>query len=423
MSVQLPYGRHHLVVNLADQWKVELLAPTEVPALPNPREAIERALDAPLGERTLSDFAGARSAAVAISDKTRPVPHDELLPSLLQRLERLGLTPEAITLLIASGTHSPMAPDEFYEVVPADILERYPVVSHDADDRDNLVSLGETRRGTPVWVNQRFVEADLRVVVGNIEPHQFMGFSGGIKSAAIGLAGRETIQHNHAMMTDGRARLGHFEDNPARQDVEEIGRLIGVHLALNTVLNEAKEMVGVVAGEPAAVMRQGIPLVRDVYQVAVAEPLDLVIASPGGHPKDINLYQSQKALAHAALVTREGGAIILAAACPEGTGSEGYERWMVNMTSCEQVIERFRREPFRIGPHKAFQIARDAARARVILISQMPLDLVKRLLLTPAKSLEDALALASDTLTAGARVGVMPWANATIPELAPDALE
>lgn len=413
----LPYGRRQLTVSLPDEWQVELLASGKAPALPDPMAAVEQALETSLGKKRLSDFADAQSVAIAINDKTRPVPHEELLPPLLERLERLGLPPEAITLLVATGSRLPMSPDEFDRVLPAAVFKRYRVVSHDAEDSDNLVYLGKTRRGTPVWINRHFVQADLRIVVGNIEPHQFMGFSGGVKSAAIGLAGKETINHNHAMMTDSRARLGHFRDNPPRQDVEEIGRLIGIHFALNTILNQAKEIVDVAAGEPGAVMQEGIPLVRKLCQVEVSAPFDLLIASPGGHPKDINLYQSQKALAHAALVTRDGGIIILVAACPEGAGSKSYEQWMEGLTSYDAVFQRFRREGFRIGPHKAFQIARDAARVRALLVSQMPPDLVKRLLLEPVSRLDEALALALGNLSVGARVGVMPWANATIPAL------
>ncbi len=142
-----------------------------------------------------------------------------------------------------------------------------------------------------------------------------------------------------------------------------------------------------------------------------------MIASPGGHPKDINLYQAQKGLAHAALVTRDGGTIILTAACPEGTGSQSYEQWMEGMMSYQAAFERFEREGFRIGPHKAFQIARDAARVRALLVSHMPSDFVRRLLLIPAGSLEEAIALVRDNLPSGPRVGVMPWANATIPAI------
>jgi len=417
VEYRLPYGRGHLGASLPEEWQIELLAPRQIPAVTDPSATVNHALDNPLGGRSLLDFAGARSVAIAVNDKTRPVPHNILLPPLLERLEMLGLLPGAITLLIATGSHAPMSPDEFATVLPVDILKRYRVMSHDASDASNLTHLGKTRRETTVWINRHFVQADLRIVVGNIEPHQFMGFSGGVKSAAIGLAGTETINHNHAMMTNDRARLGHFDDNPPRQDVEEIGRLIRVHFALNAILNESKEIVEVMAGEPEAVMRGGIPLVRQLYQVPVSAPFDLIIASPGGHPKDINLYQAQKGLAHAALVTRDGGTIILIAACPEGTGSQYYEQWMEGVTSYQAVFERFEREGFRIGPHKAFQIARDAARVRVLLVSQMPSDFVQRLLLIPAGSLEEAIAVVRDSLPPRARVGVMPWSNATIPAI------
>jgi nickel-dependent lactate racemase len=420
----LPYGRDHLTVSLPDEWQVELLAPRQAPVLSNPSAAVKHALDKPIGQRRISDFAGVRSAAIAINDKTRPVPHTILLPPLLRQLRALGLSPEAITLLIATGSHPLMQPDELDKVLPAEIVKRHRLLCHDADDHDNLIYVGKTQRDTPVWINRHFAQADLRIVTGNIEPHQFTGFSGGVKSASIGLAGLETINHNHAMMSDSRARLGHFDDNPVRQDVEEIGRLIGVHFALNAILNEAKEILDVVAGEPGAVMQKGISLVRKLYQVEVSAPFDLMIVSPGGHPKDINLYQAQKGLAHAALVTKDGGTIVLIAACPEGTGSQSYERWMEGVTSYQAVFERFQREGFRIGPHKAYQIARDAARVRVLLVSQMSSNLVRRLLLTPVGSPNEAVAMVSDGLAPGGpvpnrglRVGLMSWANVTMPIL------
>ncbi|MBI5396052.1 MAG: nickel-dependent lactate racemase [Verrucomicrobia bacterium] len=412
-----PYGRGALTLALPDAWRPEWLAPTALPVAADPLKAVGDALDSPVCGKRLAEFAGVRSAAIAVNDKTRPVPHAALLPPLLQRLEAMGLPPKAITLLIATGTHPPMPPDEFAQVIPPDILARYPVVCHDCEDRDSLVHLGKTQRGTPVWIHRLLAGADLRLVVGNIEPHQFQGFSGGVKSAAIGLAGKQTVNHNHAMMTDPRAALGCFDDNPPRQDVEEIGRMIGVHFALNAILNESKQIVSVVAGEPTAVMQRGIPLALRLYLVRVTAPFDLIIASPGGHPKDINLYQSQKALAHAARVTRDAGTVILVAACPEGTGSRSYEQWMEGMTSHAAVVERFRREGYRIGPHKAFQIARDASRVQVLMLSQMAPDFVRRLLLTPVGSLEDAVAAALKELKPGARIGIMPWANSTMPTI------
>ncbi|HEY5910633.1 MAG TPA: nickel-dependent lactate racemase [Verrucomicrobiae bacterium] len=412
--MQIPYGRSKLSFHLDGSFHSELLAPTKVKALADPAKAVREALDHPVGGIRLSGFSGARSVAIAISDKTRPVPHAVLLPPLLQALEQLGVAPAAVTLIAATGLHAELQPAECTEILPSDILTRYRVISHDAKAGD-LVSLGTTRLGTPVQANRAFAEADLRVVVGNLEPHQFMGFSGGVKTAAIGLAGRDTINHNHALMLDPRSDLARYDDNPARQDVEEIGRKMGVHFALNAVLNESKQIVRVLAGEPQAVMREGIPLVLRIYQVRVAAPFDLMIASPGGHPKDINLYQAQKALGHAARVTRPGGTIILVAACPDGSGSRTYEEWVSGMVSHQAVLDRFQREGFRIGPHKAFQIARDAVTRRVLVVTDMPPALAEKLLLSPCPNLQAALAIATRDLSADARIGIMPWANATIP--------
>jgi nickel-dependent lactate racemase len=171
-------------------------------------------------------------------------------------------------------------------------------------------------------------------------------------------------------------------------------------------------------------MLTGIPLLRRIYEVEVSEPFDLMIVSAGGHPKDINLYQGQKALGHASRVTREGGTVILATACPEGTGSRAYEEWILTpgMTSHAAVLERYYREGYRIGPHKAWQISRDASRMRVLFLSDMAPDFVRRLLLEPVVDMADALALALPGLPATARIGIMPIANATIPVLAPVSL-
>ncbi|MBN2549172.1 MAG: nickel-dependent lactate racemase [Anaerolineales bacterium] len=413
----LPYGKSHLTFHLPDEIAVQVIAPPEVGAAENPLSLVETALEQPLGVAGLDSFIGARSVAIAINDKTRPVPHDLLLPPLLRRLEELGIPPDRISLLIATGTHPVMPAEEYSQIIPMEIIQRYPVFCHDAKDQSSLVFLGQTSRGTPVWVNRQYLKADVRIVVGNIEPHQFQGFSGGVKSAAIGLAGQITVNCNHAMMTDPNSRLGFYEGNPAREDVEEIGQYIGVHLALNAILNEHKQIVHVLAGEPRQVMKAGIPLARQICQVPVEGLFDLVIASPGGHPKDINIYQAQKGLAHAALVTRPGGTVILAAACPEGSGSQSYEAWMRDIHSYEQVFTRFQQEGYRVGPHKAFQIARDAARVRLQFFSDMDMDFARALLLNPINNLQSAIDQAVQALTRTGRVGILPRASSTIPQV------
>lgn len=386
-----------------------------MPGVPEPQEVALEAISNPVGGVSLSDFRDAKSVAIAINDKTRPVPNGQLLPPLLRHLEDLGIKPGAIQFIIATGTHPRMSPAEYPLIAPQEILDGFPVHCHNCDDSESLVYLGTTSRDTPVWVNRLFAEADLRIVVGIIEPHQFQGFSGGVKGAAIGLAGRDTINHNHALMTSPKARLGRYSDNPARQEVEEIGQIIGVHFSLNALLNSDRQIVSVIAGDPYAVMEKGIPISRQISQVQVDERFDLIIASPGGYPKDINLYQSQKALAHASKITRKGGTVILAAACTEGTGSHAYELWMNGVSSHQEAIERFQREGFLVGPHKAVQIALDATRVKIILISELESGFVRKLLLTPAASINEALETALVDLQADANIGIMPQASSTIP--------
>ncbi|MCI0709012.1 MAG: nickel-dependent lactate racemase [Chloroflexi bacterium] len=403
--MHIPYGKSTLPVSLPEHVKAEWVMPRDAEPAANPRNVVAQAL----ANSPLPTFENINSVAIAINDKTRPVPHEYLLPPLLEQL-----SDKDITFVIATGLHDPMPPDEFNRILPADIIEKYRVTSHDAKDDDMLVHLGKTSRGTPVFANKYFMEADLRIVVGNIEPHQFMGFSGGVKSAAIGLAGAATINHNHAIMTHEKAILGQYEGNPAREDVEEIGRMLRVDFALNAILNSKKQIVNVLAGYPVDVMREGIPLVKAIYEVPVAAPFDVMIASPGGHPKDINMYQAQKALAHAARVMKPDGTVILVAACPEGSGSESYENWVAGKQSHEDVLESFAREGFKVGPHKAFQLSRDSVKVRVLLVSEMPDELARKLLFHPIPSLDKAIEMALRDLPADARIGIMPVANATI---------
>jgi lactate racemase len=413
----IPYGRRSVPLDLETSAAVTWIHPNEVPGANDPTEEIQAALAAPLADYALPSYGEARSVAIAINDKTRPVPHDLLLPPLLARLAARGYPPEAITFLIATGTHTPMPPSTHPQVVHPGILDRYTVVSHDCDAED-LVDLGTTERGTPVRVNRRFAEADLRIVVGNVEPHHFAGFSGGVKSAAIGLAGRETITTNHAHLMDPRATLARFADNPLRQDIEEIGRRMAIHAALNVVMNRHKAIVKAWFGPPRAVIEAAIPEIRRIYEVPVSEPFDVMITSPGGYPKDINLYQAHKAVSCANRITREGGTIILVAACEDGVGSEGYAAYMARgFPTHEAVMAQFVQEPFRIGPHKAYIFARDAVTLNAIwVVSDIEPARVRRLLLTPG-TIWEALDAVVATLPTAARVGVMPYTNATIPHL------
>jgi nickel-dependent lactate racemase len=421
VDIKLSYGHGTITVVLEQNRHIEWLLPVETPGALNPVRAIQEALEYPIEGNSIDKHKNIRSAAIAINDKTRPVPHDLMLPPLLRKLEAAGLSPQAITLIIATGTHIPMSLETYEHVLSREIIQRYPVISHDCDAHD-LVPLGTTSRGTPVSANRHFAEADLRIVVGNIEPHHFAGFSGGVKSAAIGLAARETITRNHALLRDPNSALAVYEENPLRQDIEEIGKLMDIHFALNIVMNRHKQVVKAFSGSPEKVVQAGLTVVRDIYSVEVEQPFDVMITSPGGYPKDINLYQAHKAVSCANRVTREGGSIILVAACEDGVGSKGYADWMKEKVSHgisnhKAVMETFVQEPFQIGPHKAYIFARDAVKVKGIwVVSEISADTIRGLLLNPA-SIEEAVREVIQPLPANARIGIIPYANATIPYL------
>jgi lactate racemase len=417
MEIRIPFGYSSLTAAIPEQFNVDIIEAPEPPSPADASAVVRTALDSLIGDVDWDEFTGARSIAIAVNDKTRPVPHHLLLPPLLEHLAALGIPDEAITFYIAVGTHLPMKAEEYPAILPPEILERYQVVSHNSEDKTSLIFLGSTSRNTPVWCNKDFVQSDLKIVIGNIEPHQFVGFSGGVKSAAIGLAAAETINTNHTLLTYPDSQIGEYETNPARQDIEEIGQKIGIHIAVNAILNQSRQIVRVLAGDPRAVMQAGIPLAKRYCQAAVSSRYNLIISSPGGHPKDINLYQAQKALAHAALIMQPGGTVILAAACPEGTGSPHYEDWMKDKHSYAEVLECFAAEGFRIGPHKAYQIARDASRLRLMFYSEMDMTLARSLLLNPVPDLQSAIDIAVTGLQPGAHIGILPHASSTIPYL------
>lgn len=425
-TLSIPFGHGTIDLHLPGDMVIDWIEPAYVSPAPDPLNVVQDAIEHPIDGLPLSATRGVKSVVIAINDKTRPVPYEHLLPPLLTALVSSGINESDISFLVATGTHIPMTTEEMFRLVPVEIAEKYRILSHNCDNLDELVTLGTTSRGTPVSANRYFLEADLRIVIGNIEPHHFAGFSGGYKTAAIGLTGRQTITQNHSLLVEPGAEIGIFEDNPLRQDIEEIGDMMGVQVALNAILNGEKSIVKALCGSPRAVFQAGIPISQAACQVRMpgsgmkqAEKYDLVIASAGGAPKDINFYQAQKALTHAALFVRPGGVIILAAECEEGVGSAGYEDFMRGIQSTDEVFARFRSLGFRVGPHKALLVARIARLAQILLISNIPPEVVSGLLMIPAATIDEAMTKAieklSPTLRQPLRAVVLPRATTTIP--------
>jgi lactate racemase len=372
-----------------------------------------RALSEPIGTPPLRQIVvPGDSVCIITSDITRPCPSEIILPPLIEELEAAGVCPEDITVVFALGIHRRHTEDEKQKLVGKAVYSRVHTVDSDPED---TVYLGTTSYGTPVNIASLVAQADRRICVGNIEYHYFAGYSGGGKALMPGVSDRTAIQANHSRMIEPEARAGAILDNPIRLDIEEAADICGCDFILNVVLNEDKKIIRAVAGDHRLAHRAGCAFLDQIYKIKVPCLADLVIASPGGLPKDINLYQTQKALDNAARAVRPGGIIILAGQCPEGFGEHVFEEWLKDAKKPDDLLQRVSRE-FRLGGHKAVAIALVLARAEVYFVSDMPPEQSARTFMQPFEDLELAVETALARLGPAAQVIIMPHAGSTLPE-------
>jgi nickel-dependent lactate racemase len=304
-----------------------------------------------------------------------------------------------------------MTGPEMEEAVGSEVSQRVRVINHDPA---STVRLGTTSRGTPVEILTHVVDADVRVCLGNLELHYFAGYSGGAKAILPGCASRATVQANHAMMVKPEACAGRLDGNPLRADLEEGAAMVGIDFILNVIVDSDHRIVGAVAGDATAAHRRGCELVAQRGMVPVAGLADIVLVSAGGFPKDVNLYQAQKALDNAAQAVRPGGCIILLAECGEGLGNATFEAWLQAAESPDDVLERIQKE-FVLGGHKAAAVASVLKKAGVYLVSSMPAELVRRCGLIPFDDAGQALQFAFAQQGDSAQVLVMPQGGSVFP--------
>ncbi len=388
IKIELPYGRETISVEVPSEKLIGAFLPRTLPPVSDPAAALREALARPVSSPRLRDRAArARRAAVVIEDATRPVPNALLLDAVMAELEAGGLTPQQVVVVIATGLHRPMT-----EVELAHALGRWSGLvaceNHDANDPHRLTRLGTTSLGTEISLNSSFLEADLRITTGDVEYHQFCSYGGGAKCVYPGLADAAAIRTNHSRMDLPGAGPGRIDDNPVRREIDEVGRLAGVDFNVSVALDAEHRLVAVRAGDPDLSFRQVCRFIDEMYAVQVPRRADLVLASPGGHPKDIDLYQSQKAIEEATQVVEPGGNVLVTARCDEGSGSARFEAWMQEAYTADDIIRQIK-EDFVMGGHKAYQIAREVQRARIHLYSEIPPGRVRSWMMTPVRSPAD----------------------------------
>jgi nickel-dependent lactate racemase len=412
--VQLAYGRTRLGVELPTDNLLGVFRPKPITTVPDEDKLIAAALTDPLGTPQLREIPTPGSkVAIVTSDMTRPCPSPRLLPYVLSELAAAGIPDDDIFIVLALGLHREMTPEEVEATVSSEIRNRYRVLSHDSSD---TVYLGATSHGTPVEFFRPLVEeADVRICLGNVEFHYFAGYSGGAKAIFPGCASKAGVTANHAMMVRPEAAAGIIEGNPVRADIEQAVGMLGVDFILNVVVDEKHKVVGAFAGDMIAAHRKGCELVAVRGKVKIPQLADIVIASPGGYPKDINLYQAQKALDNARYFARDSGVIILVAECTEGFGNPTFETWLLNAASPRELLERIQEE-FVIGGHKAAAIASVQTSYAVNLVSELPNNAVLRGGMIPFGSVQQAFDIAIGTLGGESKVIVLPQAGSILPD-------
>ncbi len=375
-------------------------------------EEVKRSLKNPIGTKRLKEIVKPGEKIVIVtSDITRPMPSQIVLPPVMEELSKAGIPQKDITVVLALGSHRKHSEEEKKLLVGDDIYKS--TIEIIDSDMDRCVNLGMCKNGTPVDIFEPVAKADRIICMGNIEYHYFAGYSGGAKALMPGVSSYEAIQANHANMVKKEAYAGNLDTNPVRQDIDETGHYINIDFIVNVVLNNKKEIVKAVSGHYIDAHREGCKLLDKMYGVRIEKKADIAIVSPGGFPKDINIYQAQKALDNAKHAVGERGIIILVASAREGFGERTFEDWMLNKKPKEMLTEI--QENFKLGGHKAAAIAMVLEKMKIFMVSDLEDELVRKINFSPYPTIQDALNAAIKQLGEDAQVLILPDAGSTLP--------
>lgn len=413
MQVQLSYGRTGLTVEVPEDSVVIL--PTELDGLPDERQAVSDALAEPLSGPSLEQLAlGAKRVVVVFPDLTRPMPNRTVLPPLLGELERCGIPDRSITLLCATGTHRQATRSEMEELVGAEIVARYAIIDHNSDSPDHL-SVGAVD-GVEIRLLRQYVEADLRIITGFVEPHFFAGFSGGPKAVCPGLAATDTIleAHHPRRIADPRSTFVTREGNPVHDFVRSAVNLAPPDLSVDVTINRSRQVTAVFAG-PMTVAHDAACAFAQISSTKIVDaPFDVVVSTNGGYPLDRNLYQAVKGMAAAERIVTDGGTIVMAAECKDGVpGGGAFAEVLMAAESAEDLINA--QNGAELDRWQAQVMGRVLQRAQVWFYSDgLTRDLTEEALLRPIGNVSAAVAEALAHHGEGARVALLPEGPLTV---------
>lgn len=412
MKVSLNYGHNSVSVDIPEKNYLGTLTPSDAGEVDDPIAEVKRALENPIGSKKLKELVSPEHQVVIVaSDITRPAPSHIMLPPILEELYEAGVSDDQIKVIFGLGVHRKQTEEEKKKLVGENVYKWIQCIDHDKDD---CIKIGITAKGTPVSVFREVLKADFIIATGNLEFHYYAGFSGGAKAIIPGVCSRETIFANHRRFLDPDACAGQIEGNPVREELEEMSGMVGIDFMVNAVLDSHQKVSKVVAGDITLAHREGARYINDIFRVEIEELADIVIISPGGFPKDINLYQSHKAMENAVFAVKDGGIIIIAAACNEGLGDTHFAEALNEELSPQDLIDELKRT-FILGRHTASRIAQIHLNTGLYLISDLPEETKEKLFVKSFDSVDAALAKALEVQGKEAKVLVIPFGVATLP--------
>ncbi|MGM0465396.1 MAG: nickel-dependent lactate racemase [Acidobacteriota bacterium] len=412
MRLSLKYGEEEKEIFIPDKNYLGTLRPRQIPAVKNPEKEIERALRHPLGAPRLKELVSSKDAVVIlVSDISRPSPSHIILPPVLKELKEAGVPSQKITLVFGLGIHRNQTEEEKKALLGEAIYSRFRCLEHDPAKCDYL---GETSQGTPIEVFNEVLEASFVIATGNLEYHYYAGFSGGAKALAPGVCSRRTIEQNHKKFLAPGARPGEIRGNPIREELEEIAQTIGIDFMVNVVLNPDKQVIKAVAGDVTQAHRQGASFLDRISRTYVQEKADIVLVSPGGFPRDIDLYQTHKAMEHAIPALKDGGILITVGQCQDGLGVKPFTQVFNEGKTPQELVDELKKK-FVQGRHVASRIAHIHLNTEIFLVSDLSEDIKDKLFFKNFESVDEALSLALDKIGKDAHVLVMPYGISTLP--------
>ena len=387
---EFKYGKTKKYFEIPKKNIIDVLEMHEVEPENRADKALENALNNPFGKKQFKELIndkGPKNIVIIVSDITRPGPFNQILNPLLSKLERMRINFK-IEIVIASGTHREMTEKEMRYQYGDYAVDNYPIYNHNCR-ADDLVNLGSLKSGIDLKINRKVYEADFLITIGILKPHYFAGFSGGRKSILPGICGYETIRANHSKIIYKYARLGKMRGNKISKEMQEAADKVGVDFAINMLLNQNKKIVHCLAGDITKILEKGSKIYKKEFSVKFDKKADIVFASVGGYPKDLNFYQSQKTLNNVIGLVKENGTVVLVTASEEGIGQTELERVLLKANNLQELFD-VEQSKIQIGGHRAFATGRLLQKADILVMSEMPDELVKNILFNPISSFAEA---------------------------------